>query len=256
MKLFIQSFLLLFCAVAFGQREETTTINFTTNSSNSQQVLLWRGMTDTIRLYKLPEDTIAFKVELKHYGRLPVKVADIPVAMYKLTYKNSYNQLVVKQIELAHEKINSIILYPDSLLEYPQNTLAKFQDNDSLAINFYSMGCFHSTLSKILITKKANFFIAQLCSISPYNDEKEESATQQYKQDSVLQTVTLTSKNLQDFIKFENELNFAKDLSCTTKEYYDIRSKYLTIKQADGSCNWSGFYFLRTSFFGNDSNSK
>ena len=249
MKLIIQTILLFFSVATFGQTQKTTTIKLATGDCRKTEAYSWKGA-DTIIFYKLPADTIAFTVIPRQYRQFPIKLENIPVAEYKLTYKNNYKQLVVKQIKLADQEINSITLCPDTLLDYPQNTLAKLQDKDTISINFHSQGCFHTSLLKIIITKEDEKFVAKLCKVSWYYAKKKRKTTMQYRGDSTLQTVTLTNKNIRDFIRFENEINFAYDGGCTTTDWYDIKSKYLNIKATDGTCSWDGFYYLRKSFFG------
>lgn len=136
------------------------------------------------------------------------------------------------------------------MLDYSQNTLSKLQDKDTIAINFHSQGCFHTTVSKILISKQGDNYSARLYDVNWGYVTKKKKTTMQVRGDSLLKTVTLTTKNIQDFIRFENEINFVNDGGCTTTDWYDIKSKYLNIKATDGSCIWDGFYYLRKSFFG------
>lgn len=112
--------------------------------------------------------------------------------------------------------------------------------------------CFNNTLFKIIITKEGKSFLAKLCDVSLYHPKKKGMITIQYRGGRILQKITLTNKNLQDFLRFENELNFAFDGGCTTTDSYDIKSKYLNIKKTDGGCSWEGFYYLRKSFFGDE----
>ena len=161
MKLLIQNILLLFSVASFGQTQKTTTIKLATGDCRTNQAYSWHGA-DTVVFYKLPEDTIVFKVVPRQYWQFPIKLENIPVAEYKLTYKNNYKQLVVRQINLTEQEINSITLCPDTLLEYTQNTLSKLQDKDTISIKFHSQGCFHTTLSKILICKEGDNYVARL----------------------------------------------------------------------------------------------
>lgn len=249
MKLTIQIFLLLFSIISFGQTPKTTTIKLVTGDCRTEQVYSWRGA-DTVIFYKLPEDTIAFKVIRRQYRQFPIKLAKIPIAEYKLTYTNSYEQHVVKHIKLTDQEINSITFCTDSLLDYKQNTLVELQDKDTVSINFHSQGCFNNTFLKILIIKETGNFIARLYIVNWNYLTKKRKTTMQFRGDSLLKTVTLTKQNIQDFIRFENELNFTIEGGCTTTDWYDIKSKYLNIKKTDGNCTWDGFYYLRKSFFG------
>jgi len=248
MKLLIQTIFLLFSVICFGQTQKTTTIKLSTGDCRKNEAYSWRA--DTILFYKLPEDTLAFKVIPRQYRQFPIKLENVPVAQYKLAFKNNFKQLVIKQISLTDQEINSIILCPDNLLDYPQNTLSKLQDKDTISINFHSQGCFHTTVSKILISKQGDKYLARLYDVYWGYVTKKKRTTMQVLGDSLLKTVTLTTKNIQDFVRFENEINFVNDGGCTTTDWYDIKSKYLIKKATDGSCNWRGFYYLRKSFFG------
>ena len=249
MKPIIQIILILLSTASFGQTPKNTTIKISTGDCRKNEAYSWR--TDTIFFYKLPEDTLIFKVIPRQYREFPIKLDNVPVAHYKLAFKNNFKQLVIKQISLADQEINSIILCPDNLLEYPQNTLSKLQDKDTISINFHSPGCFHTTVSKILISKQGDKYFARHYDVNWNYITKKKKTTMQVYSDSLLKTVTLTTKNIQDFIRFENEINFVNGGGCTTTDWYDIKGKYLNIKATDGSCSWKGFYYLCKSFFGN-----
>jgi hypothetical protein len=249
MKLIIQTIFLLFSITSFGQTQKTITVKLSTGDCRRNEAYSWHGA-DTITFYKLPEDTIVFKIIPRQYRQFPIKIENVIVSNYKLIYKNNFDQLVIKEIMLADQKTNSIVICPDTLLEYQQNTLSKLQDKDTISINFHSQGCFHTTLSKILINKDGDNYVARLYNLNWNYLTKKRKTTMQVRGDSLLKTVTLTTKNIQDFIRFENELNFVSDGGCTTTDWYDIKSKYLNKKATDGSCSWDGFYYLRKSFFG------
>jgi len=248
MKLIIKIVLILFSVTTFGQTQKTTTIKLSTGDCRKTEAYSWRA--DTILFYKLPEDTLIFKVIPRQYRQFPIKLDNIPVAEYKLTFKNNFKQLVIKQIRLTDQETNSIILCPDNLLDYPQNTLSKLQDEDTIAINFHSQGCFHTTVSKILISKRGDKYLARLYDVNWSYVTKRKKTKMVNRGDSLVKTVTMTKQNIQDFYRFENELNFVNDGGCTTTDWYDIKSSYSSKKATDGSCNWDGFYYLRKSFFG------
>lgn len=245
----MQTIFLFFYLTAFGQIQKTTTINLTTADCRSDEAHSWEGI-DTVTFYKLPENKIVSKIIPRQYRQFPIKLENIPISEYKVIFKNNFQQLIVKQINLMDRETNFITLCPDALLDYPQNILLKLQDKDTISINFHSQGCFHNTLLKILIIKKNGIFIAKLCNVVWYYEKKNGKTTMQYGGDSILKTVTLTNKNIQAFKRFENELNYVKAGGCTTTDWYDIKSKYLNTKKIDGSCTWNGFYYLRESFFG------
>lgn len=248
MKLLIQTIFLFFSVTCFGQERKATTIKLSTGDCRTNEAYSWR--VDTVLFYKLPEDTIMLRVIPSQYRQYPIKLENIPVSEYKLTYKNNFNQSVVKQIKLADQNINSITLCPDSLLDYSQNTLLKLQEKDTISINFHSQGCFHTTLSKILFSKQDDKYLARLYAVNWVYATKKKKTTMQTRGDSLIKTVSMTKQNIQDFIRFENEINFVNESGCTTTDWYAIKSKYLNIKATDGSCSWNGFYYLRKSLYG------
>jgi hypothetical protein len=90
--------------------------------------------------------------------------------------------------------------------------------------------------AQIRITRKMGYFIAFLKG--------------HLNGDDITRDVKLTKEMEFDFTRFENELRFIKKGWCTTMDYYTIQSKYETYTKTDGSCNWGGFYFLKSSLFG------
>jgi hypothetical protein len=162
----------------------------------------------------------------------------------------AFNAVGQKNNITTFSKTNLGIVSADYVVWYNQNTLAKLQDKDTISINYNSQGCFHTSLSKIIIIKESNGFVAKLYNVNGDNIFEERNDPFHVNSDSLLKTVILTKKNIKDFIRFENELNFVTDGGCTTTDKYEIKSAYLNIKKTDGKCRWSGFYFLRDSFFG------
>ncbi len=250
MKSLIQTISFLFSVTCFGQTQKTTTIKLSIGDCRTNEAYWWRA--DTILFYKLPEDTIMLRIIPRQYRQFPIKFENIPVSGYRLTNKNNFKQIVVKQIQLSDQNINSINLCSDSLLDYSQNTLLKLQDKDTISINFHSQGCFHTTLSKILISKQGDKYLATLYDVKWSYVTMKKKTTMQYRGDSLIKKVTMTKQNIQDFIRFENEINFVTDGGCTTTDWYDIKSAYLIKKATDGSCSWDGFYYLRKSLFGDE----
>jgi hypothetical protein len=249
MKLIIQISVLLYSITSFVQAQKTTTIKLSTGDCRRSEAYSWHGA-DTIAFYKLPEDTLVYKIIPRQYRQWPIKIENAQAGNYKLIYKNNYEQEVTEQIILTEQNTNSIVLCPDKLLEYPQNTLAKLQDKDTISINFHSQGCFHAEVLKLTITKENDKFIARLYNASWYYVKKKGKTTMQYRDGTILKTAVMTTQNIQDFTRFENELNYARDGDCTTIDWYDIKSKYLNVKKTDGTCSWSGFYYLKKSIFG------
>jgi len=250
MKLIIQILPILYSIISFGQAQKTTTMKVFFGDCRGKETYSWNGA-DTVYFYKLPEDTLIYKIIPRQYREWPIVIESVQTGDYRLTYKNNYGQIAGKQILLTEQPSNSVSLCPDKLLEYPQNTLSKLQDKDTISIGFYSQGCFHTEEKKVIITKESDEFIARLFNISGYytKDGKKGKPTMQFR-NTELKAVAMTNQNIQDFIRFENELNYTKEGGCTTTDLYIVKSKYLNIKKTDGSCRWDGFYYLKKSFFG------
>ncbi|MNE75672.1 hypothetical protein D3C80_1718540 [compost metagenome] len=140
-------------------------------------------------------------------------------------------------VEASSDTTADLLLCTDELLTYPNNTLLKFKDKDSLKIYFKSSGYFHLRNDTLVIYKKNNRFFAQLM------EEKQ----------SFL--VPMNGQMLKSFQKFENELiHIPEKGGCTTRDTYKINSDYLNIEITDETCTWDGFYFLKKSLFGNINN--
>jgi hypothetical protein len=282
MKLVLHCVLWLSTVLSYGQTVNTTNIILTIGGSRSNEIDSWDSI-DTIFFYKLPENQLIYKiihgrnddidswdeaiffykvpedtlihkvVESNIVSLNPINLENVPVGEYNLKYKNRFKQLVITPINLKAQPINSVVLYPDVVIDYPQNTLAKLRNKDTISINYNSYGCFHTDGNILIITKKKDLYIAKLyteyCPFFSYNSKKDK-----YKflgiNKSLIKSAIMTPENIKEFIRFENELNYAEDGGCTTIDYYEIASKYLNIKKRDGSCAWNGFYYLKASIFG------
>ena len=249
MKLIIQILLIIYSLTSCGQTQKPTTIKLSTGDCRRNEPYSWHGA-DTIAFYRLPEDTLVYKIIPRQYRQWPIKIENAQTGNYRLIYKNNFGQEVTEQILLSEQASNSVVICPDKLLKYPQNTLARLQDKDTISINYHSQGCFHTESLKLTITKESDRFIARLYSTSWLYIKKKGKITRQYRDGISLRTVTMTSQNIQEFIRFENEINYVRDGGCTTTDQYDIRSNYLNTKKTDGTCNWDGFYHLKKSLFG------
>jgi len=248
MKLILQISLFFYPLVSFGQTQETTTIKLSTGDCRTSEAYSWHGA-DTVKFYKLPEDTIVYKILPRQYRQWPINIENAYAGNYRLTYKNSYDQEVIEQVIVTKQSTNSIVICPDKLLAYPQNTLVKLQDKELISVNFHSQGCFHTSLQKLIIIKESDKFVARLYSVSWKYVKKRKKTVIKYGDSTLLKATIMTSQNIQDFIRFENELNYAKDDGCTTTDWYNFKSKYVNINKTDGTCTWLGFYYLKKSLF-------
>jgi hypothetical protein len=204
---------------------------------------------DTVSFFKLPVDTLAFKIIPRKYRKFPITLDSIPISEYKLKYRNTFKENITMVVNVSEQKENFISICFDTLLSYKQNTLKKLQDKDTISISLHSQGCFGGDKMRIVITKKMDEFTATLFYTETDYVVKSKK-TYSRKERSASKSIVLTEKNIKDFIRFENELNFVRDGGCTTTDEYSIKSKYLNVQKTDGNCSWDGFYILRKSFFG------
>ncbi len=240
--------LFLFSLTVYGQEECKTTLMLSVGDCRKKDASPVNGA-DTILVYKLPENTLKYRLIPGQYDTFPIRLDNIPVSAYQLKYKNNYNQLIVRRINLGYRDVNSIELCPDQLESYPQNTLSLLRNNDSIVINVHSSGCFFGVKERLVIIKMEDRFIAKLYFVSRLGTMLIKPAGGTVADNSLINERILDEKTIKDFIRFENELNFEREWRCSSSDTYDIKSKHLNIKITDGSCTWDGFYYLKQSFF-------
>jgi hypothetical protein len=246
MKLSTLLILFFISANAFAQ-SPTTTLEITIENCQDPTIYVWRGV-DTITIYKYPEDSLLFTILRKDHRRMPITLNNMPTGAYTIRYRNIFLQQQTQHIQLASQQINAITLCPQNLLEYPQNTLAKLKNNDSISISYHSQGCFHTTSQKLILIKKGDSFIAELYAVSYSPFSKSKKAY--HETISLLQQKKLDSTHIRQFIRFENELPLVTGMGCTTTDAYTVTSKYWKIMKIDGSCDWNGYHYLLKSIFG------
>lgn len=248
MKSFFVFFVFFLSLNTFAQTAKTSKVIFSISDCRADNPYT-AIFGDTVLFFKLPEDTLAFKIIPRKYRKFPINLDSVPVSDYKLKYKNNFKQDMTMEVNVSGKDENFINICFDSLLYYPQNTLMKLQDKDTISIGFHSQGCFGGNNARIVITKKLDEFIATLFYVeTEYAVKNKKTYTRKERPTS--KSIVLTEKNIKDFVRFENELNFAKNGGCTTTDKYNIKGKYLTVQKTDGNCRWNGFYNLRKSFFG------
>ena len=235
--------------IVAAQTQKATNLQLSINDCRDNK-LSYIYPYDTILIYKLPDDLLSMRLALSRYRHFPILVKNLQVGEYKLKYKNIFGQDLFDTIKLQFKDINSATICTNKLKNYRINTLANLQNNESVLLNFHSQGCFGGRAMRIVISKKSDKLIASLYKISQTFQIRNHKITFSNKTISLLKTVELTSNTIDDFVKFENELMFAKGTGCTTTDWYDLRSKDFSIKREDGTCMWNGFYYLQKSIFG------
>lgn len=250
MKQILPYLLLLAGLPALAQKNTKLKINITTDFSRRHRFSSLKP--DTIRFYKLPEDTLAFKVP-PEIIRESFALKHIPIGTYRITYRNMFMESTTRQITLLKKHLNEISLCVDSLGSYPQNTLARLQDKDSILLHFLSVGCDGHDAANIILTRDKDHFVASMYRV--FEDT-----------DSLFRSVILNDYQIKAFVKFENELLQIKpfitetklengllltvERVCTTTDSYVVKSNYYNIEKRDTGCGWDGFNCLATSLFG------
>ena len=187
--------------------------------------------TDTIRLYQ--KDHLVEQIIPKSYKNWPIAGKGLKPGTYRISFPNVFGQRVTRDIVIPDTIAYTIHLPTDELAEYPENSIARLKENESITLSFRESGCFVDFKETLKITKGKAAFIASLHS---------EKGTK---------NVQLDSLQLEAFKRFENELEHIKNSGfCTTRDYYTLKLKSKTIEKQDGSCTWNGYYFLKRSFFG------
>lgn len=225
MKYLLSMPLLLSIITVLAQNKPTITVLLYPMATQSGTFI----MADSVQFFRLPEDQAFLTPDLKHWHGQPMPLNIYPGG-YRIAYRNMFGQTVNKNCRLYQDSMR-IDLCPDSLTSYPDNTLARLQDKDSLVIDVQIIGCFGGGMHRLVIRCKgrqleATYFKGRLI------------------------TKTLTPDNVAQFIRFENELQHVQDLDCTTTCYYNIKSKYLTLDKKVGDCSWGGLFTLTTAWFG------
>lgn len=281
MKLLILCILSLFTVVSYGQTVNTTTVVLSASDGRGNELNSWEVIFDTMYLYQLPEEVSGYMFTPGRLERenswpintilihkipedtlistlfnaatedpFPIRFENVPVGNYKLIYKNKFHQSVVTEIILKPQPTNSIVLFPGTLTDYSQNTLSKLKNKDTISIKYELMACFDDKVEELIIIKSKGKLIAKLYTYPVIYDIEKEMDVYDYANKLLLKSTTMTTENIRELIRFENELNFEFDNGCTTRNTYIVKSKYWNIEKEDASCRWGGYYYLRESLFG------
>jgi len=222
MRYLLSLLLLLPGPVIFAQDKPTITVLLYPAVSRPGMFV----MADSVQFFRLPEDQPVLTPDLKHWRALPVPLNIYP-GDYRIAYRNMFGQTANKNCRLYQDSVR-IDLHPDSLTSYPDNTLARLQDKDSLVIDFHSIGCFSANMGGLVIRCRGGLLEAE----AEHGEKK-----------------ILTTADVLQFVRFENELQHIQDYHCSIIDYYAIKSKYLTLNKTVRDCDWGGFLALTAAWF-------
>jgi hypothetical protein len=233
---------------AAGQTMDTAHILLRTGHCRSAQYFN-PTIPDSVRLFRQPEDILITTVYTRHEHRYPISLT-LPKGSYRLVYPNIYGQIIDKKYSFYEDTATEVALCPDSLINYPQNTLARLKNKESITITYQSQGCFHNFFNRIILRRVYDHIQARLYGDTMEYYLKGDSVHYRPKRNVLIGRKTLTPEDSLAFIGFENELRARHKGGCTTQDYYTIKSKYWNCHIRDGGCTWPGFYSLTTAWFG------
>lgn len=99
-------------------------------------------------------------------------------------------------------------------------------------VDFNSMGCFHNSTYRLVLTKNGKITTAAL------------------ENNNQIQIRILNDEQLRAFRKFIRQLkNLKEEDGCTTVDTYLVKYNTETIKRVDGGCGWKGFRNLKEILF-------
>lgn len=244
--------ILLFLATIVARLEATAQANgygiliFTTPDFPGSTIWFYR---DTIHIKSINDTSQTFHLTRNNLYKKPVILDYLREGEYVISYKNKFREKISTTVCVQPYKPKLISISPDELTGYPQNTLSKFKDGDSLVTIFHTQGCFEFNTKKIVLRKTVTGFYANL-----YSGELAPASTTKFSDrdfvfGDAIATIKLESPDLELFRVFENKLNFAGDGGSTTNSLYKITSPYLNLTAEDSRWVSSLFYSLEYGWF-------
>ncbi|MCQ0113052.1 hypothetical protein [Zhouia amylolytica] len=154
------------------------------------------------------------------------KYKNLPYGKYQITFESIYGLQESVEIEIKNN-IEEVILCMDKLnydLTDSDLLINNLNPNQSLKIDFQSLGCFHFNKSVLEITRTNEQYLAKL------GDKK----------------MILSAAQLQLIKEFEIELREIESNECTTVDTYKLTNEQNSesVEIIDESCIWHGFRHL------------
>lgn len=173
--------------------------------------------------FKLFKDGILIKEVNKSYEN-EIIISNLEVGSYILEHKTIYNHKKRVEINLSKDENKTISLCVD-FLDYKSDKnvllIDELKNEESLVIQFQSMGCFGGSEKELTISKTNNNFAVKFDGIQR----------------------NLTNTQLKLFKEFEVELRSHHSYDCSIMDNYQLvnlnSKQYQSFK--DGSCVWRGF---------------
>lgn len=206
-----------------------------------------------IYIYKLPQDTLVLTLTSDRYDLFSRHLSKLTPSGYKVVYENRFRQTVTKTMVIEEGKANNFIFCTDSLLSYPQNTIAKLKKNDSIVVSYASFGCFHNFGKYLVIKNSGGALTAQLYKAPLFVKKTKGKPQNLYK---LIREGTMTESGKMAYVRFENEIQHAVQGQSTTSDSYQVKSKLYNFKLNNFQGKWDGFNHLVNAIFGPEQNSQ
>jgi len=164
------------------------------------------------------------------YIEQDITLTKLPKAKYQFEYYNFFNQKVIKSLIINESKIYNIKIYPD-FSNYKANLqksiIGKLSNDDTLKLNYKTVGCFHSDSDSLVINKKNNKYFLTVAN----------------------KTTKLNINDVEFLKKIECELYELPKLGgCTTSDYYTLHFKNNKTIFIDATCKWNAWASIYEKF--------
>ena len=170
-------------------------------------------------------DSVVLKNIKTRFGEFELK--NLNEGKYTIEYKNIFGQTCSKPFELRREKKIEIELCTDKFIDTNKRTYIDEIENDTLFLEYNSLGCFHSVAKRVLFYKDNSILTAELIN---EKGEIEKTKFQNHKKAAL-------SLLFREMLEIKNGMQ-----GCTTGESYILKMKgKKEILISDETCDWNGF---------------
>lgn len=249
MKQIIQTTILLLFVAACGQPVK---VNIDLYLQDCKDKMAHWHESDTLVLHKLPEDTVEREITVPYWlDTKIIKIQDLPVSAFRLTFKNSFGQKISKQISTTSKPTQAVYVCIDSLQTYKPMSLARLQVGDSVVVVYNFNSDYNWVREKLVLLKTNSGLLAKLYGA---NGQTTEDGPKLSKPTLPVlrKTQLLNDGQAAAFTRFENELDHIRPDGSSINEQYQVKSKYGHIQKNSGTYDWWGFDFLKKTFFGKE----
>ena len=217
MRSLITTLLFVFFCCGFNQAQSTLQVNVQDCRHESIHAFL-----SNFKVFR--NDSLLKDVNLSYQNNYTLK--NLEFGKYKIEYETIFDKTARVFIELTERKEYSIVLCTD-YLEHDSGVFQPFVDQlkngESYTIQVSSQGCFHRSDEVLIINKKQDSYHLSFGNIKKL----------------------LNEGDMESIRNFESQLRHMESFGCTSTDSYTLTYKKETVTISDGSCSWSGFYYLK-----------